>query len=55
MVFENSGHFAVVALWLKVDHFVLLLTLLLYFIHLILVVRKVSKSISTRMDFFVQN
>ena len=27
MVFENSGQFAVVALWLKVDHFVLLLRL----------------------------
>ena len=56
MVFENSGKFAVVALWLKVNNFVMLLrlTLLLYFIHVTPVVRKVDNAFHWRNQSYPQ-
>ena len=56
MVFENSGKYAVVALWLKVNHFVmpLRLTLLLYFGHITPVVWKVDNAFHGRNQLYPQ-
>ena len=56
MVFENSGKFAVVALWLKVNHFVMLLrlTLLLCFSHMTPVLWKVDNAFHRRNQSYPQ-